>query len=184
MKMCETMIATSFLELLDEKPFNKITVKDIVDRCGINRNTFYYHFDDIPSLMEKILVSRIDSLIDKRFKIGSFVDCVTLTINYFLKNKKSVMHIYKYIPRDNFILHLDRLLGYLVEEYLNNYTAGMNINEQDHRLLVRYFKGMLLGILLGWFEEGMKEDFLDDAIRMCELHEEAGNRLVDSAQIH
>ena len=48
-------IANSFLGLLQEKPLEKITVKEIVEDCGINRNTFYYHFDDIPSLLELIL---------------------------------------------------------------------------------------------------------------------------------
>ena len=40
-------IMHSLIELLEEKEFTKITVKDIVTRCGINRNTFYYHFEDI-----------------------------------------------------------------------------------------------------------------------------------------
>ena len=39
------IIAKTFTELLDEKPMSKITVKDIVERCGVNRNTFYYHFN-------------------------------------------------------------------------------------------------------------------------------------------
>ena len=38
----EVIIKTLF-ELLNEKPLAKITVKDIVERCGVNRNTFYYH---------------------------------------------------------------------------------------------------------------------------------------------
>ena len=37
-------IRASFLKLLDERPLSKITVKDITDDCGINRNSFYYHF--------------------------------------------------------------------------------------------------------------------------------------------
>ena len=44
------IIAKTFTELLDEKPMSKITVKDIVERCGVNRNTFYYHFKDIPDV--------------------------------------------------------------------------------------------------------------------------------------
>ena len=47
-------IKAAFLELLDEKPLNKISVRDIVERCGINRNSFYYHFQDIPSLLGEI----------------------------------------------------------------------------------------------------------------------------------
>ena len=41
----------AFGELLEEKPFNKITITDITARCGLNRMTFYYHFDNIYELM-------------------------------------------------------------------------------------------------------------------------------------
>ena len=41
-------IRASFLKLLNERPLNKIPVKDIVEDCGINRNSFYYHYTDIP----------------------------------------------------------------------------------------------------------------------------------------
>ena len=43
-------IKASFLKLLNERPLSQVTVKSIVEDCGINRNTFYYHFADIPSL--------------------------------------------------------------------------------------------------------------------------------------
>ena len=51
-------IKAAFLELLDEKPLNKISVRDIVERCGINRNSFYYHFQDIPSLLGEIIIEQ------------------------------------------------------------------------------------------------------------------------------
>ena len=47
------IIRDAFWELLEEKPYNKITVQDIVNRCQVNRNTFYYHFQNIPALMEE-----------------------------------------------------------------------------------------------------------------------------------
>ena len=52
-KMVQTkkIIKDAFWELLEEKPYNKITVRDIVNRCCVNRNTFYYYFQDIPTLM-------------------------------------------------------------------------------------------------------------------------------------
>ena len=45
-------IKDSMKKLLNERPLNQITVKDIVEDCGINRNSFYYHFEDMPSLIE------------------------------------------------------------------------------------------------------------------------------------
>lgn len=52
MNRTKNAIIDAFWLLLEEKPYNKITVKDIVERCQINRNTFYYHFHDIPELLE------------------------------------------------------------------------------------------------------------------------------------
>ena len=45
-----------FLELLEESPFSHITVKDIVERCAINRNTFYYYFQDMAALAEAVAI--------------------------------------------------------------------------------------------------------------------------------
>ena len=47
-------IMDSFMKLVDQRPISKITIKDIVEDCGVNRNTFYYHFADIPALIEAI----------------------------------------------------------------------------------------------------------------------------------
>ena len=49
----EKAIKASFLKLLNERPLTKITVRDIVEDCGINRNSFYYHYRDIPALLGK-----------------------------------------------------------------------------------------------------------------------------------
>lgn len=42
----------SLKNLLLKKPLNKITINDITEDCGINRMTFYYHFQDIYDLVE------------------------------------------------------------------------------------------------------------------------------------
>ena len=45
---------TSFVELLNERPFDKISVVDIAEKCGINRNTFYYYYTDVYALVDEI----------------------------------------------------------------------------------------------------------------------------------
>ena len=54
-------IKESFMLLLNQKPLSKITVKEIVANCGINRNSFYYHYSDIPTLLEEILIGTAES---------------------------------------------------------------------------------------------------------------------------
>ena len=61
--MTKKLIRDSFIRLLNEKPFSKITVRDIVDDCGVNRNTFYYYYQDLPQLLESIVDEEADRLI-------------------------------------------------------------------------------------------------------------------------
>lgn len=49
------LIMDSFIELSGKKEFKDITVKDITTKAMINRATFYYHFEDIYDLLEKVL---------------------------------------------------------------------------------------------------------------------------------
>ncbi len=58
----EKAIKASFLKLLNERPLTKITVRDIVEDCGINRNSFYYHYRDIPALLEELITEQADNI--------------------------------------------------------------------------------------------------------------------------
>ncbi|WP_313235850.1 TetR/AcrR family transcriptional regulator [Sporosarcina ureae] len=49
------LIMDSFMELSGKKEFKDITITDIAAEAMINRATFYYHFEDIYDLLEKVL---------------------------------------------------------------------------------------------------------------------------------
>lgn len=48
------MIREAFVALLHEKPFEKITATDIINRSGLNRSTFYAHYPDVKGIMDEI----------------------------------------------------------------------------------------------------------------------------------
>lgn len=54
-------IRRSFIELLAERPFDKISVRDIAERSEVTRNTFYYYYTDIYALAEDVFESEIES---------------------------------------------------------------------------------------------------------------------------
>ena len=64
-------IRDSFLKLLAERPLKQISVRDIVEGCGINRNTFYYHYQDIPQLLEAIASEEAELLITEHPEFAS-----------------------------------------------------------------------------------------------------------------
>ncbi len=49
-------IVASFLRLCAKKSPDRITVRDIVDDCEINRNTFYYYYQDVYALVEEVFL--------------------------------------------------------------------------------------------------------------------------------
>ena len=55
-------IIDSFLHLAAKKSPDKITVRDIVDDCGINRNTFYYYFQDIYAVIEALCAELFEAI--------------------------------------------------------------------------------------------------------------------------
>ena len=47
----EIQLCKAFMDLMRKYPFTKITIQKIASECGVNRQTFYYHFDNIYDLM-------------------------------------------------------------------------------------------------------------------------------------
>lgn len=49
------MIREAFVALLHEKPFEKVTATDIINRSGLNRSTFYAHYPDAKGILEEFI---------------------------------------------------------------------------------------------------------------------------------
>ena len=64
----KNLIAETFVKLSDEKNIDKITVKDIVEACGISRQAFYYHFQDLLEVIEWSMEQAFEQLLDRRLQ--------------------------------------------------------------------------------------------------------------------
>ena len=128
-------IKAAFLELLDEKPLNKISVRDIVERCGINRNSFYYHFQDIPSLLGEIIIERTNDLMAQYPTVDKIEEAFRASIDYAQKNRRAIMHVYNSVSRDTFEASVMRLCAYMTEQYLKSAYPDTGISDADRELL-------------------------------------------------
>lgn len=75
MSQTRTAIQQAFLQLARENPADKITVTDIVTRAGINRNSFYYYFEDLPGMIE-ITVQELFERTILQNRPQTFQECV------------------------------------------------------------------------------------------------------------
>lgn len=162
-------IRDSFIKLLNERPLSQITVRDIVDACGVNRNTFYYYFQDIPQLVETIINEDADRVIQEHPSIESVEDCLNAAIRFALENRKAVLHIYHSINRDIYEQYQWRVCEHAVTTYVDGILAGRTVAEPDRNLMIDYLKCMCFGFVVGWLETGMQEGIQSRFRRICEL---------------
>ena len=111
------IIAKTFTELLDEKPMSKITVKDIVERCGVNRNTFYYHFKDIPDVVEFILKKKWDEILEHPQDRASILECMEEMADLVRNNRKVMLNVYRSVKKDTFLFYMNEISNYIIMEY-------------------------------------------------------------------
>lgn len=162
-------IKAAFLKLLDERPLNQITVKDIVEVCGINRNSFYYHFQDIPALIEEIVTEEADRIIAEYPTIDSIEICLTAALDFARKNRRAILHIYNSVNRALYEQYLWKVCEYAVRTYGETVFAEKPIKESDKNLILRFYECECFGMVIAWMKDGMQEELQDDIHRLCTL---------------
>ena len=164
------IIARTFTELLDEKPMSKITVKDIVEHCGVNRNTFYYHFRDIPDVVEFILKKKWDEILEAPQERTSITECVEEMAALIRENRKIMLNVYRSVKRDTFLIYLNDVASYIVTEYFNKNVHKFHLNEKEIQMLIKYYKCVFVGILMEWLDHGLDYDLAAEMRQVSELH--------------
>ena len=171
-------IKASFLKLLDERALSRITVKDIAADCGINRNTFYYHYQDIPALLMEIIKDNMDQILKEYPSFDSFEQCVEAAVRTAIDNRRVVMHIYNSINRNLYERFIWELSEYAVTHYIGSAFPGRKISEEDRDMIIRYYKCECFGIVTDWLENGMNEDAVRYFRRIFELKKDQAEELI------
>lgn len=162
-------IKSSFMKLLNQQPLSKISVRDIVEDCGINRNSFYYHFQDIPSLIEEIIKEDADRIIEQHPTVNSLRECINIMFRYALENKKAVLHIYNSANRDIYEKSMMKLCEYVVTKYLETVFGKDPESEKARASAIIFFKCELFGLSFEWIGKGMKEDAIEEIYSLADL---------------
>ncbi len=167
--LTERVIQKAFIDLLNERPLNKITVKDITDLCGINRNTFYYHYQSVTALLEELCVREAQQVLEDYPRLNSIDECLGAAMKFALENKRAVMNIYRSENREIYISSLWRICENVSEAYLNPLLDAASVSPGDRELIIRYYKCLCFGLILDWISHGMKEEYIGDLQRLCVL---------------
>ena len=164
-------IREAFLDLLEERTLNKITVRDLTDRCGINRNTFYYHYQDIPALLEEICSQEVERIVREYPSVHSIEDCLETAMQFAMQHRRAILHIYNSVNRDIFENYLWRVCDYVVSTYGKTVLKGREIADFDRRVIAHFYKCECFGLIIAWLDDRMKTDVHSQISRFCKLHQ-------------
>ena len=151
------IIAKTFTELLDEKPMSKITVKDIVERCGVNRNTFYYYFKDIYDVLDALFAIESQSVIEDVKEGASFYEEYARSAAIILNNREAVIHIYESKNGAVMRKYLDNVTSAFVGRFVEEKAEGYSLSSLDLNFITSFYSNAIVGSTIKWIEKGMKK---------------------------
>lgn len=168
-KLTQKAIRSSFIKLLDQKPIDRITVKDITVDCGISRNTFYYHYADIPALVEEMLMENAEELMRTYPSIDSLEESLNVAAKFVLQNKRAANHIYNSSHRYIYERCMMKVIREVVAEYFALAVPQEVLSGEEREILIEYYKCVSFGIIADWCDKGMKDDYADSFHKLVTL---------------
>lgn len=158
-KSAKAAIIDSFKELLNKQSMDKITVKEICEHCGVNRQTFYYYYTDIMNIFKCIVFDELSKDIAQNRTLDTWEGGFLATMNYLERNSKMILHIYhsSYWPEaEIYFTNLsEKLLYDVVEECVDK--MGVKLKEKDQMFIVHFYRHVFNGLMLDWISEGMED---------------------------
>ena len=166
-KMSESMITKraiidSLKELTKTKTFDKISVKDISEGCGINRQTFYYHFEDKFILLKWIYEKE---LLDKYMQDVSFDNWTTRLeelLTAMTEDKtfyiNTINHTENYI-QEYLLIQAQTIFEQainVIDESANS-SGKKTVSTEQRNFIARFFAYGSCGMIIEWVSRGMIE---------------------------
>lgn len=151
-------LAASFKELMATTPFDKISILSITDRCGLNRQSFYYHFQDKFELINwifetEVIATAVGGITDENWS-ERIRDLLTIMQNEKAFYTNAIKH-----TNNEFSKYL---LSVTKSEYIDvikqlQEIKGKSIPEDDEFFISSFFAHGTSGIIIEWIENDMSE---------------------------
>lgn len=151
------VFADSLKRLMAKTDFNKISVKDIVDNCGLTRQAFYYHFKDKYDLMNWIYYTETARFMNSYNKVEHWADSLVDLCNYMRQNKTFYINALNSTGQNSF------------QEYLHDYIWDISISaienientefdEDKWGFTAEFISTALVGLIVRWAKNYMKDE--------------------------
>lgn len=174
------MMDEALIELLCKKDIQYISVKEICAKAGVNRSTFYLHYETISDLLEET-IEHIQAEFQKSFHIESEdfieeIDRMSLNelilvndkfLNPYLNFVKEHKNIYRATINNPKTMRSEAKLATLYEHVLKPIFNRFGIPEEEHKYWLAYHINGVMAIVLEWLKWDCKES-VGDVVNIIE----------------
>lgn len=143
-----------FGDLAASRPVDKITVKDITDQCGISRNTFYYHYQDIYQVLKAYVQCSAEHVIELMVEDeGEDGKAGLKEIRYLEANRELLCNLYRSAANEEVRNCLQSASQIIFDRLIESVSQGMEVQAEDKKILSAVCQYTVRGIMTSWMEE-------------------------------
>ena len=154
-QLTKRAIVDATVALAQVRPLNKITVRDIVEACGITRNTFYYHFHDIYEVLESAIEG---AFVEISNACGENPERLLFAlVDFCVENKRLFVNLYRAIGGERVSDYVGKQINALLKERLMREASDLAIEAEDLRVICAFYEEALTGLLMRWIRNDAKD---------------------------
>ena len=154
------MLATSLKNAMKQKSFSKITVSEIIQDCGVNRKTFYYHFEDIYALLKWMFEEEAIEVVKHFDLLVDYEEAIRFVMKYVDENDYIISCAYNSIGREEMkrFFFADFLGIITAVIHSAEVNAGRMIDPDFKNYVARFYTEAISGMLIDWVQQKDKHD--------------------------
>ena len=166
-RLTEKALVSNFKKMTERMPIEKITVSELCRECGIQRQTFYYHFRCIADLTNwtahQVILRTVAPYRDSSWQVW-----LRAVLDMLYANRSLVLKVAAEDGRDSSIKVFKEEIGLLIMRIVEDASAGMGIAPSDRAMIARFYTAGLTEIIQAWIDDGMREkpDRLTERVEM------------------
>lgn len=154
--LTKKLLAESLKNCMRQKPLNKISIREIVEDCGVNRQTFYYHFKDIYDLVEWMFNQEAIRLLKENISFLTWEDSCLYLLKYIEKNWDICTCTLNSMGRS----HLERFfyddIHDIIRSVIDEYSSDFYVEEKYKEFLTHFYTVSFAALLVSWLKGEMK----------------------------
>lgn len=159
----------AFIALLDQKDFDFITVKEICEKAGVNRSTFYLHYETVEDLLQES-IGYINNKCFQRFKFKDMAikisscpieDLIFLTPEFiipYLEFVKENKTIFKTSVEKADTLKADKTFENMCNNIISPILMRFNYKKDEIRYITSFYINGLIAVVMEWIKNNCRDD--------------------------